>query len=118
MRNLEAVVDGKRKLYETSKMILIIVTCIASITILGMLINGMATLQTVTAKTNTLTSVLVDCTTPRGDCYKNANRRQSGTVKAINEVTIIVSYCSMQKQYDTEEKIKKCVADRMPSELP
>jgi hypothetical protein len=118
MRNLEAVVDGKRKLYETSKMILIIVTCVASITILGMLINGMATLQTVTAKTNTLTSVLVDCTTPKGDCYKNANRRQSGTVKAINEVTVIVSYCAMHKENDTEDKIRKCVDQRMPQELP
>lgn len=114
MTHLESVVAGKRRLYEVSKMVLIAITCVATILILSLIGVGMNQLSDVSENTNHFARVLVDCTTPNGECYKNANRNQSGAIKNINEVTVLASYCAKQPGNTTENQIRSCIESRLP----
>ncbi len=58
------------------------------------------------------TELLVDCTTPDGDCYKNGDRRSSAAVQAINEnqkrIVTVASYCAKLSENDTLTEIEDC----------
>lgn len=58
------------------------------------------------------TSLLVDCTTPEGECYKNGDRRSGAAVKAISDaqkrIVTVAAYCAKQPGNETLKQIEDC----------
>ncbi len=58
------------------------------------------------------TKLLVDCTTPSGECYKNGDRRSSSVVKLISDnekrIVTVAAFCAKQPQNVTLKEIEDC----------
>lgn len=61
-----------------------------------------------TAKQNTQT--LIDCTTPKHDCYEQARSATSGAVGTIAKVTVATAFCIKNLDHGaTQATIQSCV---------
>lgn len=54
---------------------------------------------------------LVDCTTPTGTCYRDAQARTGEAVGSINDVVILAAACADRAGVDTEAEIRECVLE-------
>jgi hypothetical protein len=92
---------------------LIFMAVAASLTVLmlqqaSILHNGEISKQSV--------DILVDCTTPQGECYKSGNKSQSSAVRSINEVSILAAYCANKPENKTADTIRACIQDEINKE--
>lgn len=52
-------------------------------------------------------SVIKDCTSPKGSCYRRAQTQNRQTIDSINEVSVYAATCA--KRYSTVQQIEDCV---------
>lgn len=95
--------------YEKAKMTLIVVSTLTSVVTVGMLLGGMANLQDIATDTNQSAELLVDCTTPAGQCYQNGDRRSGAAVQTINRVSVLAAYCSKKPENVSVAQIEDCI---------
>lgn len=98
-----------RRRYETAKMTFIVISTITSLVTVGMLLGGVANLQDIAADTNRSAELLVDCTTPAGECYQNGDRRSGAAVQTINRVSVLAAYCSKKPENVSVAQIEDCI---------
>lgn len=60
-----------------------------------------------TAERNT--DILIDCTTPGGECLARGQAGQMEAVNNINEITILAASCARVPENDTEAEIRTCI---------
>lgn len=104
VRNLKQ--DNALRLYHWSKWVLLAVITAA------VLLYGCIQLVTLNEVRET-SDRLLSCTDPKGDCYRNGDRRSGAAIKTINEaqkqVVTIAAYCAKQPGNTTLEQIEDCV---------
>lgn len=78
-----------------------------------------ASLLLIIIQTNRLTEIaetnrsngalLLDCTTPEGQCYRDGQARTGEAIGTINEVTILAAACVKIPTNNTEAEIRACI---------
>lgn len=62
-------------------------------------------------------NLIIDCTTPGGDCYQQSQGRTGEAVSGINlytkAVVIIAAACADRPGVNTERQIEKCVNEKL-----
>lgn len=65
------------------------------------------------------TKILIDCTTPEGECYKESNKRQSGAIQLIGEqsarAAAAATVCAKIPGNDTFDEVYACTVEEMSS---
>lgn len=96
-----------------AKMVGMVLTIVATAITLGLLFFMLTTLQDAQDAQLELSQQIDDCINPDGDCYKNGDRRNGATVKAISEnqkrIVTVAAYCSKQPGNTTIALIEACV---------
>ena len=68
--------------------------------------------------TVTISKRLEDCTTPTGDCYKNAQTSQGSAVVTLNTVTKAAVICADRPGSISESELEKCIQEEIPKLTP
>lgn len=62
-----------------------------------------------TQATRKNTSVIVSCTDPDGDCYKESRKSSAASIKLINDTVVATVACGNIPSNDTFKEIQECV---------
>ena len=54
---------------------------------------------------------VIDCTTPKGQCFEESQRRTGAAVGTINEITVLAAYCA--HEHESEPEIRTCIEDNL-----
>jgi len=114
--NLDRKAAHNKQWYDITKFILIAVTTVSTMIILSVLLLGVAKLQAVAANTNTTSKTLLDCTNPKGKCYKEGNARSAQAIGSINRVSIYAAYCAKIPANVTAKQIETCINAELQKE--
>jgi len=56
--------------------------------------------------------ILLDCTTPNHDCYKESQKRTGNILREVDRVIILANYCSINNE--TLPAVEECVSQNLP----
>jgi hypothetical protein len=82
--------------YNASKVLLVVLLVIANIATITLLVYS--------------TLLLVDCTTPKGDCTKRGQEQTKQALIQIARHDEAVTFCANRTGNDTIERLRACVA--------
>ena len=77
------------------------------------LVIGMAVNISNTRASKKNTKIIVSCTDPQGECYKNSQKSSGQSIEFINNVSIAAAYCAKQPENKTVAQIKICVTNSL-----
>lgn len=112
-------VDKAQSLYDRLKLVLLV--------LIVLLVSAMLVITTITlqelrensARNRLNTTLLVDCTTPQGKCYRESNSRTANVVTDLNRVTVLAAYCAKRLPAGgTLDQMRDCIKTELDKERP
>lgn len=110
-------IDKQIKFYRPIQVFMYIAAFVGIILFSVLMIYSVTESRAQTKRIEKQTQILVDCTTPVGECYKSSNKRQSGAVALIAEnsakAAAAATICAKVPGNNTYEKVLACTIKEM-----
>lgn len=110
-------IDQRIKFYSPLKVFFFLAVAATFVLFAIILMLSFAESRSQTKRIEQQTKLLVDCTTPKGKCYQDSNKRQSGAIQLIGEqsarAAAAATVCAKVPGNDTFEEVYACTIKEM-----